>query len=53
MWQILTLFKYAFGYPESQESKERGRELEELECHFKIDEESPDDKDTISKAKDE
>ena len=51
--QILTLFKYAFGYPKSQKLKERGCELEELECHFKTDEESPDDEDTIFKAKDE
>ena len=51
--QILTLFKYAFGYLEIQESKKRGHELEELECHFKTDEESPDNEDTISKAEDE
>ena len=51
--QILTLSEYTFGYPESQESKKRGHELEELEHHFSADEESPNDEDTISKAKDE
>ena len=51
--QILTLFEFAFGYPESEESKERGKQLEELECHFVAEEEPPADKDTISKAEDE
>ena len=45
--QILSLFEYAFGYPESQESKEQGKELEELERHFETDEEF-----TVSKAAD-
>ena len=35
--QILTLFEFTFGYPESQESKERGKQLEELEHHFDAD----------------
>ena len=51
--QILTLFEFAFGYPESEESKERGKQLEELECHFVAEEEPPADEDTISKAEDE
>ena len=51
--QILTLFEFAFGYPESQESKERGKQLEELECHFDVEEESLVDEDTVSKADDE
>ena len=51
--QILTLFEFAFGYPESQESKERGKQLEELKCHFDTDEESRADEDTMSKAGDE
>ena len=50
--QILSLFEYAFGYPESQESKDRGRELEELEHHFQTDNESTDDEDTFSKEQD-
>ena len=50
--QILSLFKYAFGYPESQESKERGKELEELERHFETDEESLGEEFTVSKAED-
>ena len=50
--QILSLFEYAFGYPESKESRERGKELEELEHHFETDEESPDEEFTISKAED-
>ena len=45
--QILSLFEYAFGYPESQELKEQGKELEELECHFNTDDESVEG-DTIS-----
>ena len=37
--QLLTLFEFAFGYPESQESKEREKQLEELERHFETEEE--------------
>ena len=51
--QILTLFEFAFGYPESQESKERGKQLEELEHHFNAEEEPSADEDTMSKADDE
>ena len=51
--QILTLFKFAFGYPESQESKERGKQLEELEHHFDAEKEPSVDEDTVSKADDE
>ena len=50
--QILTLFEFAFGYPESEESKTRGQQLEELERHF-IDDEPPTEEDSISKAEDE
>ena len=50
--QILSLFEYAFGYPESKESREWGKELEELERHFEMDEESLDEEFTISKAED-
>ena len=51
--QILTLFEFAFGYPESQESKDRGKQLEDLKCHFDTDKESPSKEDTMSKADDE
>ena len=50
--QILTLFEFAFVYPESEESKTRGQQLEELERHF-IDDEPPTEEDTISKTEDE
>ena len=50
--QILTLFKFAFGYPESKESKERGQQLKELEHHFDTKEESPAE-DTVTKKEDE
>ena len=50
--QLLSLLEFPFGYPESRDSKERGKQLEELECHFLTDEESIDDKDTITKAQD-
>ena len=51
--QLLTLFKFAFGYPKSQESKERAKQMEELERHFETEEESPGEGDTISKAQDQ
>ena len=51
--EILTLFEFAFCYPESKESKERGKQLEELEHHFDSDNDSPDNEDTISKKQDE
>ena len=50
--QILSLFEYAFGYPESKESHEWRKELEELERHFEMDEESLGEEFTISKAED-
>ena len=50
--QIFTLFEFAFGYPESKESKECGKQLEELEHHFNTDNESPGEEDTISKNQD-
>ena len=51
--QLLTLFEFAFSYPESQESKERAKQLEELERHFETEEELPDEGDTVLKAQDE
>ena len=51
--QLLTLFKFPFEYPKSQESKEREKQLEELERHFETEEELPDEVDTISKAQDQ
>ena len=50
--QILSLFEYTFSYPESQESKDWGKELEELERHFETDEESLEEEFTVSKAED-
>lgn len=50
--QILTLFEFAFGYPESEESKARGKQLEELERHF-VDEDPPTEEDIVSKTEDE
>ena len=49
--QLLTLFEFTFGYPESQESKERAKQLE-LERHFER-EELPDEGDTVYKAQDQ
>ena len=51
--QLLTLFKFTFRYPKSQESKERAKQLEELERHFETEEESLDEGDTVSKAQDQ
>ena len=50
--QILTLFEFAFRYLESEESKTRGQQLEELERHF-IDDEPPTEEHTIFKTEDE
>ena len=47
--QILTLFEFAFGYPESKESKECGKQLKELECHFNTNNELPGEEHTVSK----
>ena len=49
--QILTLFEFAFGYPESEESKARGKQLEELERHF-VDDDPSAAEDTVPKAED-
>ena len=46
------MFEYAFSYPESQELKEKGKELEELERHFETDEESLGEEFIVSKAED-
>ena len=51
--QLLTLFEFTFSYPKSQESKERTKQLEELERHFKTNNELPDEGDTVSKARDQ
>ena len=51
--QLLTLFEFTSRYPESQESKERAKQLEELERHFETKEELPDEGDTVSKAQDQ
>ena len=49
----LTLFEFAFRYPESKESKKRGRQLKELECHFDdTKEESPAEEDMVTKKQD-
>ena len=50
--QILSLFEYSFSYPKSQELKEWGKELEELERHFETDKESLGKEFTVSKAED-
>ena len=50
--QLLTLFEFTFGYPKSQESKDRAKQLKELERHFETDNKSPDEGDTVSKAHD-
>ena len=50
--QLLSIFESAFGYPESQESKDRGKQLEELERKFQSDKDSPSDEDTVSKEQD-
>ena len=50
--QLLSIFKFDFGYPESQESKDRGKQLEELECKFESDNYSPGNEDTVSKSQD-
>ena len=50
--QLLTIFEFVFGYPESQESKDWGKQLEELECKFESDNNSPSDKDIVSKEQD-
>ena len=51
--QLFTLFEFTFGYPESQEFKDRAEQLEELERHFETDNESLNEGDTVSKACDQ
>ena len=50
--QLLSIFEFAFGYPESQESKDQGKQLEELECKFESDNDSLSDEDIVSKEQD-
>ena len=47
--QILTLFEFAFGYPESKESKEHGKQLEELEHYFDINNKLPGEEDKMKR----
>ena len=51
--QLLSLFEFTFGYPKSKGSKDRAKQLQELERHFETNNESPDEGDTISKARDQ
>ena len=51
--QILNLFEFAFGYPESKEFKKWGKLLEESEWHFESEDESSTEEDTIIKQQDE
>ena len=44
--------EFAFGYPESQESKDRAQQLEDLEWKFESDNDSPADEDAITKEQD-
>ena len=50
--QLLSILEFAFGYPESQESKDRAQQLEELERKFESDSDSPPDDDTVTKEQD-
>ena len=50
--QLLSVMEFAFGYPESQESKDRAQQLEELERKFESDNDSPADEDAITKEQD-
>ena len=50
--QLLYVMEFAFGYPESQESKDRAQQLEELEQKFKSDNDSPADEDAVTKEHD-
>ena len=44
--------EFAFGYPESQESKDRAQQPEELEWKFESDNDSPADEDAVTKEQD-
>ena len=50
--QLLSVMEFAFGYPESQESKDRAQQLEELERKFESDNDSPADEDAVTKEQD-
>ena len=50
--QLLSVMEFAFGYPESQESKDRAQQLEELERKFESDYDSPTDEDAVTKEQD-
>ena len=50
--QLLSVMEFAFGYLESQESKDRAQQLEELEQKFESDNDSPADEDTVTKEQD-
>ena len=50
--QLLSVMEFAFGYPESQESKDRAQQLEELEQKFDSDDDSPTDEDAVTKKQD-
>ena len=50
--QPLSVMKFAFGYPESQESKDWVQQLEELEQKFDSDDDSPTGEDTVTKEQD-
>ena len=50
--QLLSVMEFAFGYPESQESKDRAQQLEELERKFESDDDSPTGEDTVTKEQD-
>ena len=49
--QLLSVMEFAFGYPESQESKDQAQQLEELEQKFDSDD-SPTGEDTVTKEQD-
>ena len=50
--QLLSVMEFAFGYPESQESKDRAQQFEELEQKFDSDDDSPTGEDTVTKEQD-
>ena len=50
--QLLSVMGFAFSYPESQESKDRAQQLEELEQKFDSDNDSPTGEDAVTKEQD-
>ena len=50
--QLLSVMEFAFGYPESQESRDQAQQLEELERKFESDNDSPADEDAVTKEED-